>query len=106
MDEEQKAAQKTPAFVLSEDAACFDIELLERTTGMLLAAPEGLERAALVSGTPSKPGSSGAIKWCPDCPHVKRNGTDMDCFTVPSYAGPLPPVLYANKDALGRDSDG
>ena len=102
--EEAKAAPPTPAFVIGlDDLGTYDIAALCYTTGMELSAPAG----SLTGSCCSSHGSSltfagaagdGGPKWCPQCPHSKRDGSPAQCFNAPDYEGPPPPNVFCNKE--------
>ena len=105
MQEEQKGAAASPAFVASAadlGAGIHDLELLATTTGMYLSLGTGC-----TGGPPDPaPADLGGVaaaaaaghKWCPGCPHKRKDGTVTVCFQAPEYTGPPPINVYINKE--------
>ena len=101
--EEAKAAPPTPAFVISlDDLRAYDIAALCYTTGMTLSGPSGSCTGSCCSASGSSfnqlAGAAGDQKWCPQCPHTKRDGSPAQCFQAPDYVGPPPPNVFCNKE--------
>ena len=100
VQEEQTTAQPQPALQMTtQDLGSHDLDALQRTTGMALAlvgAPMAPPTDAAFVGA----SGGGGQKWCPGCPHAKRDGTPLACFNAPSYAGPVPPSVWVDKERV------
>ena len=111
VQEEQKAAAAVPAFVVApEDLGTHDLQLMERSTGMMLALPGQVSMAGTTNPPVAFISNDGTAKWCTNCPHTRKDGSTTACFQDPGYAGPPPLNVFANKERwqgikLGREAN-
>ena len=99
-DETKGRATPTPVMASLTSSDCFGFQpaALADTTGISLAAFKSLSIAPSPAA-PAAPGGDGGKKWCPACPHLKRDGSGQSpCFCGPDYTSALPASIYLDAE--------